>query len=108
MIWIRITAPGYTALGYTLERLSDGLFFDGSKFVAVTDGIYPPPMDMTARTGIYSGVFEKNVEGDPTILLPGQYCVCIHRKDNGMPIATFAEDYNPITRCVLGGVVGSR
>jgi hypothetical protein len=80
---LRIPGNGYTSLGYTVERLADGTHWDGTKFVATTDGNYPPPIAIPQGQGIYKSGFILNLDTtNAAEWTDGKYAVFYHKMDS--------------------------
>ena len=82
MLRIRFQYPTGSTLGYSLERLADGTFYDNSTstFVAVpVTPIVPLPED----TGIYVGRYKVTLTATPIVQFhDGNYTVTIHDRAN--------------------------
>lgn len=74
---IRFAHPTASRLGFSIERLADGLFYDFG------DGTFKakPALafaDLPEDAGLYRGRFRVDVDTPPAQFLDGDYCVTIH------------------------------
>jgi hypothetical protein len=82
-IHIRFPYPSGNHLGYSVERLSDGLFYDfGDSTFKATPA--RPTAPLPEDTGIFVGRYKANLDPTPaSIFTDGDYAVTVHHTAEG-------------------------
>lgn len=103
MIHIRIPQGNYASIGYTIEKLGTGTYFDGSKFVSAP----PDPIPLTAGTGIYASVFAADISTtDIAVFDKNELAIYFHMLPSKMVTSIALVDYNPTELSVPIVVLG--
>lgn len=105
MIYLRIPSNGYTAIGFTMEKLGTNTFFDGSKFVPpAADGSCPPPINVPQGKDIYASAFVMDINTDNVSdFTDGPYGIFLHKMDSKAVVGYDELDYEAMKSFTIFG-----